>query len=139
MIGADPAYYLREKLARWSGPNARFTPDAVAEYARCFSDPACIHASCEDYRAAAGIDLEHDRVDRDAGRRVDCPLLVLWGAHGFVHRMYDVLAVWRAYASAVTGRALDSGHFVAEEAPDALYVELQRFFGITGPSRYDVE
>ena len=139
MIGADPTYYLREKLTRWSGPNARFTPGAVAEYERCFSDPACIHASCEDYRAAAGIDLEHDRADRGAGRRVDCPLLVLWGAHGFVHTMYDVLAVWRAYASAVTGRALDSGHFVPEEAPHALYIELQRFLGITGPSRYDVE
>lgn len=131
LIGADPAYYLNEKLVRWAAPGAHFDPAAVAEYERCFADPACIHASCEDYRAAAGIDLEHDRADRTAGRRIDCPLFVLWGAHGFVHKSYDVLGVWRDYANGVVaGRALDCGHFVPEEAPDALYAELRDFFGL---------
>ena len=130
MIGADPAYFLNEKLARWAAPNARFDAAAVAEYERCFRDPACIHATCEDYRAAAGIDLAHDRADRAQGRRIECPLLVLWGAHGFVHKTYDVLSVWRDYAQRVEGRALDCGHFVPEEAPDALYAELRSFLDI---------
>jgi haloacetate dehalogenase len=127
MIGADPAYYLKEKLHRWSAHDARFDDEAVAEYVRCFSDPAVIHATCEDYRAAASIDLEHD--ERDLGRRIACPLLVLWGERGFVHRTYDVLAVWRAHALQVEGRALDCGHFLPEEAPAAVETELKRFFG----------
>ncbi len=129
LIGADPEWFLREKLRRWSAPRAAFDPVAVAEYVRCFAEPAGIHASCEDYRAAAGIDLVHDRADRAAGRKVACPLLVLWGASGFVARSYDVLGVWRDYASgAVEGKALDSGHFLPEEAPDAVADELERFF-----------
>ena len=126
MIGADPAYYLKEKLRRWSAPGFASNPDAVAEYVRCFSDPAAIHASCEDYRAAASIDLEHDRADRDL--KVTCPLLVLWGARGFVHRTYDVLAVWREHAAQVEGRALDCGHFLPEEQPEAVAAELESFF-----------
>ncbi len=127
MIGANPASYLTEKLRRWAAPGAVFDPAAVAEYVRCFSDPAAIHASCEDYRAAAGIDLEHDGAD--LGRSVGCPLLVLWGSKGFVHRTYDVLNVWRRYADRVEGRALDCGHFLPEEAPQAVAAELRRFFG----------
>ncbi|WP_150912804.1 alpha/beta fold hydrolase [Marinobacter halotolerans] len=116
MIGCDPEYYLTEKLKRWSGPEAQFDPDALAEYVRCFSEPAAIHASCEDYRAAATIDLKHDEQDR--GRKIECPLLVLWGNQGFVHRTYDVLEVWRGYAKQVEGQALDCGHFLPEEAPE---------------------
>jgi haloacetate dehalogenase len=127
MIGADPAYYLKEKLRRWSAPGARFDDEAVAEYVRCFSDPAVIHATCEDYRAAAGIDLEHD--ERDLDRKLTCPLLVLWGQRGFVHRTYDVLEVWRAHATQVEGSALACGHFLPEEAPAAVTAELMRFFG----------
>ncbi len=126
MIGADPGYYLERKLAHWSAPGAVFDPDAVAEYRRCFTDPATIHAACEDYRAAAGIDLEHDEADR--GRRIECPLLVLWGARGFVHRTYDVLDVWRHYAAEVGGRALECGHFLPEEQPRAVIDELIAFF-----------
>lgn len=132
MIGADPAWYLREKLRRWSAPGAVFAPEAVADYVRCFQAPEAIRASCEDYRAAAGIDLAHDRADRDRGHRLACPLLVLWGARGFVARTYDVLAVWRRYsidAALVEGRAVDSGHFLPEEAPDAVTQELERFLG----------
>lgn len=125
LIGADPGYYLDDKLARWSAPGAQFHPAARAEYHRCFADPACVHATCEDYRAAATIDLVHDEADRH--RRVECPLLVLWGAQGFIARTYDVLGVWRTYANDVTGQALDCGHFLPEEAPIALLDALVPF------------
>lgn len=126
LIGADPAYYVRLKLARWGRDEAAFTPAAVAEYVRCFSDPATIHATCEDYRAAAAIDLAHD--EADLGRTVACPLLVLWGGKGFVARQYDVLATWRERAADVRGQALPCGHFLPEEAPDETYAALAAFF-----------
>jgi haloacetate dehalogenase len=129
MIGADPAYYLTEKLKRWSAPGAEFADEAVAEYLRCFSKPEAIHASCEDYRAASGIDLKHD--EQDMKKKLQCPLLVLWGAKGFVHRTYDVLGVWRERAEHVEGKALECGHFLPEEAPAAVCDELLRFFGDT--------
>ena len=115
MIGADPGWYLRECMRRWTPPGTTFDAAAVAEYERCYALPATIHSACEDYRAGASIDLEHDAADR--ARRVECPLLVLWGARGFVHRHYAVLDVWREYARDVRGHALDCGHFVAEERP----------------------
>lgn len=127
MIGCDPGYYLTRKLGHWSAPGATFPENVVEEYIRCFSQPETIHATCEDYRAAASIDLEHDEADQH--RKVDCPLLVLWGDKGFVNRTYDVLKVWREHASQVQGRALDSGHFLPEEAPEAVTDELLRFFG----------
>jgi len=127
LIGHDPEYYLRKKLDQWGGGLSAFTDEALSEYIRCFSDPACIHASCEDYRAAASIDLEHDEADMD--RRIECPLLVLWGARGLMERHYDVLATWRERASDVRGRAIDCGHFLAEEAPEETGDELMRFFG----------
>ncbi len=126
MINADPGYYLTEKLKRWSAPGAVFADEAVAEYVRCFSRPESIHASCEDYRAAASIDLVHDEEDMD--KKVECPLLVLWSAKGFVNRTYDVLRVWHERAEQVEGRTLDCGHFLPEEAPAAICDELLRFF-----------
>ena len=104
---------------------AAIEPEAFAEYLRCFSDPAAIHASCEDYRAAATIDLEHDRADLD--KKIACPLLLLWGARGLVGQMYDVLAVWRERASNVSGKALPCGHWVAEEVPNETLTELKAF------------
>jgi haloacetate dehalogenase len=129
LIGGDPSYFLRRKLAHWSAPDATdaFAPEAVEEYARCFCDPDSIHASCEDYRAAASIDLDHDEVDAGNGTRVRCPALVLWGGRGFVGRHYDVLAVWREYAADVGGAAIDCGHFLAEEAPETTVAALTRF------------
>jgi haloacetate dehalogenase len=127
MIGADPAYYLTQKLKRWSASKAVFADAAVAEYIRCFSQPETIHASCEDYRAAASIDLEHD--EEDSKRKVTCPILILWGKNGFVNRTYDVLGVWHEFADHITGKALDCGHFLPEEAPTAVYHELLQFFG----------
>lgn len=129
LIGADPDYFLGSKLAHWSAAESVFAPDAVTEYMRCFRDPATIHASCEDYRAAAGIDLEHDRAD--LGDRVAVPMLALWGAHGFVSRLYDVLATWQERALSVDGRALDCGHFLPEEAPAATIAALRSFLSAT--------
>lgn len=129
LIGADPAYYLRHKLAQWSAGTGieAFAPEAVEEYVRCFSDPEVIRSSCEDYRAGASIDLEHDEIDAAAGRRLTCPALVLWGSVGFVGSAYDVLDVWRQYADDVRGHAVESGHFLAEEAPEATTAALQDF------------
>ena len=127
MIGADPEFYLRTKLSAWTqGESGFFAPEAVAEYLRCFADPAAIAASCEDYRAAASIDLEHDAADE--GRLVEAPLLALWGARGLVGRTYDVLATWREKAADVRGRALATGHYLPEEAPEAVADALTAFF-----------
>jgi haloacetate dehalogenase len=99
--------------------------DAYAEYRRCFSDSATIHASCEDYRAAATIDLVHDEADMD--RKISCPVLALWGANGIVGRKYDVLAVWRERATKVSGKALPCGHWLAEELPNETLAEVKGF------------
>ncbi len=125
LIGADPGYYLECLLAAWSRKDDAFAPEALAEYKRCFGDPAAIQASCEDYRAAAGIDLDHDRADRD--RKIAAPLLVLWGGRGVVGATYDVLATWREKAEYVHGRALDCGHFLPEEEPEETLKELLAF------------
>lgn len=126
MIGNDPVWYLNEKLRRWSAPGAQFDQAAVAEYERCFSDPATIHASCEDYRAAASIDMEHDEMDMD--RKVACPLLVLWGQEGFVNRHYEVLNVWRQRGVDVSGHPVSGGHFLPEEASEEVCSSLVQFF-----------
>jgi haloacetate dehalogenase len=127
LIGADPAYYIGRKMKKWSaGDTSFFDARAWAEYERCFRDPATIHASCEDYRAAASIDLDHDRADLD--RKVACPLLVLWGAKGVVHRLFRPMDDWRSVATDVEGHVMPSGHFVAEEAPDETLAYFRAFF-----------
>ena len=127
LIGADPAYFLRKKLGMWGASADAFAPEALAEYERCF-DERTIHASCEDYRAAASIDLAHDEADRREGRKVECPLLALWGARGTVERLYDAEEVWRGYARDVArGAALDCGHFLPEERPEETTRELLAF------------
>ena len=127
MIGADPAFLLRAKMGAGSSGMKPFAPEAWAEYERCFT-PAMIHASCEDYRAAAAIDLEHDSADRAQGRRVRAPLLALWGVHGVVERCFKTLDEWRRVADHVEGRALPAGHYLPEEVPDLVVEELERFF-----------
>jgi haloacetate dehalogenase len=128
MIGADPAYYLAIKMKRWSaGETSFFDPRAWAEYERCFSDPATIHASCEDYRAAATIDLVHDR--NDPAQRVRCPLLALWGAKGVVNRLFDPIADWSSVADDVRAQVMPTGHYIAEEAPAETLAQLRAFFG----------
>jgi haloacetate dehalogenase len=126
LIGHDPEYYLRTKVKQWGGGMEAFTEEALNEYVRCFSDPACIHASCEDYRAAASIDLKHDEADMD--HKVRCPLLALWGEKGLMERHYDVLATWRERAADVRGRKLRCGHYLPEEAPEDTLAELIGFF-----------
>jgi haloacetate dehalogenase len=126
LIGGDPSYYLHKKLGGWGTPLEIFAPEALAEYERCF-DTATIHASCEDYRAAASIDLVHDEKDWNEARKAECPLLALWGGRGVVEKTYDVEAVWREYASDVRGKPLDAGHFLAEERPEETARELRAF------------
>jgi haloacetate dehalogenase len=109
-----------------------FDENAVREYVRCFSDPAVIAATCADYRAAAGVDLLHDDADAEAGRRVSCPLLALWGEHSFVGRTYDVLQIWREYADDVRGTAVPSDHYLPEEAPTEVTSALREFLAKLG-------
>ncbi len=128
LIGADPAYYLRKKTGGWGSASGIFDARAYAEYERCFVRADTIHATCEDYRAAASIDLAHDDEDVAAGRKVRCPLLALWGDKGVVHRYFTPLEDWRTVAENVRGRALPSGHYLAEEAPEETLRELAAFF-----------
>ncbi|MET0134813.1 MAG: alpha/beta hydrolase [Kibdelosporangium sp.] len=127
LIGGDPEFWIRARMrSRHSGGTA-FHPAALAEYVRCFADPAAISASCADYRAAASTDLEHDNAD--AGRKLEVPLLALWGEHSFVGRTYDVLDVWRSCATEVDGSPLPSDHYLPEEAPQETASRLRDFFG----------
>ena len=127
LIEADPAAYVREVMGRRSAGLAPFAPLALAEYQRCMALPGAAHAICEDYRAAAGLDLDHDRGDRAQGRSLANPLLVLWGAEGVVHRCFDPLALWRRIATDVQGEALPCGHYIPEEAPEALLAKALPF------------
>ncbi len=129
LIAAEPRFWLHWLLGRWCGRPAAevFDPRALADYERGFDDPAAIHASCEDYRAGATVDLVHHRADGE--RRISCPLLVLWGEQGLMQRCFDVLAVWRAHARGpVRGRPLPCGHFLPEEAPRETVKALLEFF-----------
>jgi haloacetate dehalogenase len=124
LIGAAPETFLRYEL----GPlvdGGVIELDAWNEYLRCIGDPAAIHAMCEDYRAGASIDLEHDRSDLD--RKISCPLLVLWGRENPIWSRFDMLDTWRQRAVTVTGEPLPCGHYLPEEAPDATYARLHAF------------
>jgi haloacetate dehalogenase len=125
LISSDPDYWLDEIFDRWSAPGTAFDARALAEYRRCFTRPANIHASCEDYRAAAGVDLEHDAADE---ARLGQPLLVLWGLRGAMHRIYDVPATWADLATEMTSSGIDCGHFLAEERPAETAAALGEFF-----------
>lgn len=130
MIGGCAREYLHAKLGGWGSAGlTHVEPQALAEYERCFFKPEAIHAACEDYRAAAGIDLAHDRASREAGQRIACDLLVLWGERGVVQRLFDPLALWQAQcAGRVTGEALPCGHFLPEELPHETARALLTFF-----------
>ena len=120
LIQADPSAYIHEVMGRRSAGLSPFDPRALAEYLRTIALPGTAHGMCEDYRAAAGIDLLHDRADRDAHQMLQMPLLVLWGDQGVVHRCFDPLAEWQRVASDVQGEPLPCGHYVAEEIPEQL-------------------
>ncbi|HVG04002.1 MAG TPA: alpha/beta hydrolase [Burkholderiaceae bacterium] len=129
LIAQNPHFYLRNKLGGWgSQGTAIFDPGALAEYERCFT-PAAIHAMCEDYRAAASIDLDHDRTDVEANKRLECPLHVLWGERGVVNKLFSPVEDWQSRSRhAVTGRTTPTGHYIPEEAPDLLSAQMLAFF-----------
>jgi haloacetate dehalogenase len=130
LINAAPETWFRVHTSREPKPSTFFHPEAMADYLVAVRNPEMIRGMCEDYRAAASIDLEHDRASRAAGHKVQCPLLVLWGAKGKIPRWYDALAIWRQYCAAeVTSGAIDSGHYLAEEAPQAVLAQFRAFFG----------
>jgi haloacetate dehalogenase len=128
-IEADPLAWLREGMGRRFAGLGPFAPQAMAEYERCIAMAGSATAMCEDYRASATIDLEHDRADRARGHRVQAPLRVLWGAQGVVGHCFDALGLWRDAATDVSGAALDCGHYIAEERPAELLAEMRSFFG----------
>jgi haloacetate dehalogenase len=123
--GQVPGYVLT-RLGRGKSGMKYFDKRAVAEYTRIFRDPRAIHATCEDYRAAATIDLVHD--SQDKGRKIRMPVLALWGRQGVIEALFDCLADWREVATDVRGRALQCGHFIPEEKPRELLAELRRFW-----------
>ena len=128
LINAAPAVWFHAHTSREPKPPSFFRQEALDDYLAAAHDPEMIAGMCEDYRAAAGIDLEHDRISRAAGRRVDCPMLVLWGAKGKIGGWYDPVALWRDYANGpVRGHAVDSGHYLAEEAPDEVLAAVAPF------------
>jgi haloacetate dehalogenase len=126
-IAANPALYIKSVMGSRHAGLGAFDPHAMAEYLRCAALPNFGQGVCEDYRAAATIDLERDRADRAAGKQVQCPLMVLWGEHGVVHQCFDVLPIWRKYATDVRGQPLPCGHYIPEEAPQDLLAAVQDF------------
>ena len=127
LIEADPALYLRSVMGSRSAGMAPFTDEVLAEYERCLALPGTARGICEDYRASAGIDLEHDCMDREANRVIECPLLVLWGAKGTVAQCFDPLSEWQQVARDVRGHALPAGHYLAEEVPEHIIREVSDF------------
>lgn len=128
LIDADPARYVRSVMGSRHAGLAAFDPAALAEYERCAALPGTATSICEDYRASASVDLEHDRADIAAARRLTQPLRVLWGEYGTVARCFDVLALWRERAAQVSGHSLPCGHYIAEEASQRLVEEALSFF-----------
>ncbi|MDQ2138016.1 alpha/beta hydrolase [Alcaligenaceae bacterium B3P038] len=128
LIEADPRAYARDVMGRRSAGLAPFDPVALAHYEHCLTLPGAARGLCEDYRASAGIDLEHDRADRDEGKMLEMPVLALWGEAGVVNTCFKPLEEWRLVARDVQGGALSCGHYVAEEAPEALLERVVPFF-----------
>jgi haloacetate dehalogenase len=130
MINGNPLAYLHAKLGGWGSTGLGYIePAALAEYERCFAQPDTVHAMCEDYRASAGIDLEHDRTTRAQGEKIACDVLVLWGERGVVQRLFKPLELWQAQcAKQVSGSALAAGHFIPEELPTQTADHLRTYF-----------
>ena len=128
MIGRDAEFYLREVFGSLNKTPGAIAPDVMNEYVREFAKPDAIHSTCEDFRAAADIDLAMDKADDEAGKKIKCPLHVLWGGKNVIGSEWDLLATWREKCAApVTGKALDCGHFLQEERPQDLLAELRHF------------
>ncbi|MBN8982519.1 MAG: alpha/beta hydrolase [Rhizobiales bacterium] len=130
LLGANPDFYLKNKLASWSKSKdlSAFDPRALAHYLAAFNDPLRIHAMCEDYRAGAYADFEHDSADREAGRKITIPMLALWGDSGIAQSAATPLDTWKTWATNVRGQPVNSGHFLTEEDPDGTSSALLKFF-----------
>ena len=127
MIGANPEYWLKNHMGRHAGTGI-FSPERWAEYLAGASNHESMHSMCEDYRAAATVDLIHDREDRAAGRKLQMPLKVLWGEHGLVNKCFRPLDDWKEVAIEVTGKTVPSGHYIPEEIPEQLLAEVKGFY-----------
>lgn len=127
LIEADPAEYIINIMGRRSAGLNPFDPLALKEYQRCMSIEGTAHSICEDYRASAGIDMEHERIDIENGRKIEAPLLVLWGKQGVIHKCFKPLEEWCRLANKLEGEALPCGHYIAEEAPDTLITKVIPF------------
>jgi haloacetate dehalogenase len=130
MIGGNPKAYLHAKLGGWGANGlAYIEPAALAEYERCFCQADAIHSACEDYRASASIDLEHDQASREQGQKIQCDTLVLWGAKGVVNRLFKPVELWQAQcAGVVGGQLMEAGHFIPEELANETVTALRQFF-----------
>jgi haloacetate dehalogenase len=129
LINAAPDAWFVAHTSREPKPSDFFNPTALADYMEAVRNPDMIRGMCEDYRAAATIDLDDDRASRAAGRKIQCPLLVLWGVKGAIEKWYDARAIWCEYCSKeVTGAKLESGHYIPEEAPEAVVDRFSKFF-----------
>jgi len=129
LIGADPEFYITHLLERWAGDPDALAAEAVSAYVSQFHKPEVVAATCADYRAGATVDMEHDRADREADRKIGCPMLVVWGRGYSVAGDASPAEIWRRWAVDVSEAALDCGHFVAEEQPEACAAALEGFFG----------
>jgi len=127
LIGANPEYWLRNHMGRHAGTGI-FDPLCWAEYLAGANNPESMHAMCEDYRAAASIDLSHDRADREAGKKLQMPLRVLWGDHGLVAKCFSPIEDWKKVATDVSGKGVPCGHYIPEELPLELLAEAELFF-----------
>ena len=127
LIGANPEFWLKNHMGRHAGTGI-FSPERWAEYLAGVSDPLGLRAMCEDYRAAATVDLLHDRLDRQEGKTLNIPLHVLWGQHGLVNQCFKPLEDWKLVASHVTGKAVPCGHYIPEELPELVVQEARTFF-----------
>ena len=127
LIGANPEFWLRNHMGRHAGTGI-FDPESWAEYLAGASNPESMHAMCEDYRAAASIDLIHDRADRDAGKTLPMPLRVLWGERGLVAKCFSPIEDWKRVAVDVSGKGVPCGHYIPEELPQELLAEAELFF-----------
>ena len=134
LIGANTDLYIERAMGNRHAGLAPFSPEALDAYRAALREPGAVHAMCEDYRASATIDLEHDRADIERGRKVVCPLRVLWGAEGAIERCFDALGEWRKVARDVSGRSLACGHYIPEEASDELVEEMLAFFKTSASS-----
>jgi len=129
LIGQQPAFFMNEFMVKRYPGRHIFETSRWESYLAGIQNPACLHAMCEDYRASFTIDLEHDRADREAGQQLPMPVRVLWGQHGMIQKCFNPLQDWAAVATEVTGRPIDSGHYIPEEQPEVLADEIRQFFG----------